>query len=377
MHILYFLITTLMDFKSNKTSRLLENTKIKQNISLYTVDDINIPTIKNLSREILYEGFISIDSVIFLVSTGIIKEKELDSFIQNTIFTAKKILLLRPGVWKFFNIFSTKIDIENITVRKLIEMRNKIFDLDKSQIALSLTRDKILELEKRAQNKLVLMEDKKNKAYLHMIKALYKSRDGEDGLAVNLSKERFEFYRENVILSKEQIQEAKIFINLGGAIFSPALLLPLCRRLTIYKKKEIVKKSISAFLEPLDILHETIVNRSFMDKKKQIIEYLISCLKMRNNNFRQKIDNAFYYRSILIEHFIRENGIDDELYKTLDAHQEKEIKKIIYIFENMDEYQIRHVIVHDRRILELYLNYLCDGQETTKNKLFNIFTDQL
>ncbi|EEQ82835.1 hypothetical protein NCER_100410 [Vairimorpha ceranae BRL01] len=238
MHILYFLITTLMDFKSNKTSRLLENTKIKQNISLYTVDDINIPTIKNLSREILYEGFISIDSVIFLVSTGIIKEKELDSFIQNTIFTAKKILLLRPGVWKFFNIFSTKIDIENITVRKLIEMRNKIFDLDKSQIALSLTRDKILELEKRAQNKLVLMEDKKNKAYLHMIKALYKSRDGEDGLAVNLSKERFEFYRENVILSKEQIQEAKIFINLGGTIFSPALLLPLCRRLTIYKKKK-------------------------------------------------------------------------------------------------------------------------------------------
>ncbi|KAK6089166.1 hypothetical protein P3W45_001854 [Vairimorpha bombi] len=341
MNILYLLFSTLLDYKPEKSSRLIENTKEDPHIvSLYTVDDINIPAIKNLSREILYEGFIAIDSVIFLVETNIIREKDLEKFVKETVLSAKKLLLLRPDIRKYFDNFSTNIDINNKYIKKLLQMRNKVFELDKSQIAMSITRDQIRQLENRINSELVLIEDNKENAYIRMIKALSDSRYGEDGLNVNLSKERFEFYRENVTLSKEQIIESKISLNLGGSIFGPSLLLNLIKRLTIQNKREIVKRSVSSFLEPLKILHENSINRSFMDKKKQIIEFLINCLEIRNGTYRQKVDEAFYNRSILIEHFIQENGAEDDLFKTLDELQEEEIKKLIYIFENMTEEQM-------------------------------------
>ncbi|KAK6089514.1 hypothetical protein P3W45_001513 [Vairimorpha bombi] len=374
MNILYLLFSTLLDYKPEKSSRLIENTKEDPHIvSLYTVDDINIPAIKNLSREILYEGFIAIDSVIFLVETNIIREKDLEKFVKETVLSAKKLLLLRPDIRKYFDNFSTNIDINNKYIKKLLQMRNKVFELDKSQIAMSITRDQIRQLENRINSELVLIEDNKENAYIRMIKALSDSRYGEDGLNVNLSKERFEFYRENVTLSKEQIIESKISLNLGGSIFGPSLLLNLIKRLTIQNKREIVKRSVSSFLEPLKILHENSINRSFMDKKKQIIEFLINCLEIRNGTYRQKVDEAFYNRSILIEHFIQENGAEDDLFKTLDELQEEEIKKLIYIFENMTEEQMGSVIIHDRRLEEKYLNYLCDGQDSSKVKLFDLF----
>ncbi|WUR02760.1 uncharacterized protein VNE69_02279 [Vairimorpha necatrix] len=373
MNTIYLLITTFLSYKPNKSIRLIEDTKVKRNISLYTIDDMNIPPVKNLSREILYESFIAIDSIVFLVSVGVIKEKELENFLQKTVLQAKKLLIIKPEVRKFFNNFSNTVKLDNQYLKNMLNLRNKYFELDKSQIAQSITRDRILELDSRIQNKLVLVEDNKDKSYIRMIQALCKSKDGEDGLAVNLLKERFEFYRENIDLSKSQIYESKISLNLGGAIFSPALLLNLCKKLTIYKKKDLVKKTISSFLESIKILHVNTINRSFMDKKKQIIEYLISCLELRQNIYREKIDEAFYHRSILIEHFIRENGNDKDLYKTLDKFQEEEIKKLIFIFENMNEDNMQRVILHESRILEYYLNYLCDYQESTKNKLLDLF----
>ncbi|EOB13497.1 hypothetical protein NBO_70g0005 [Nosema bombycis CQ1] len=110
-----------------------------------------------------------------------------------------------------------------------------------------------------------------------------------------------------------------------------------------------------------------------MDKKKSIIEFLINCLEIRNSQYRESIDNAFYQRSLLIEDYSKENENGDKIYKIMDKLQEEEIKKLIYIFENIKEDQLGTCLLNNPELITKYLNYLCDGQESSKKKLLELF----
>ncbi|EOB13496.1 hypothetical protein NBO_70g0004, partial [Nosema bombycis CQ1] len=228
-----------------KTSmRLVEINKPQgKTVSMYTLDDIALPSVRNLSREILYEGFVSLDSILFLLETQILTSAELTNFLNETVLTAKKISLEDPYVFEYFTNFSTKVDCKDKKIKNLIEKRNKIFEKDKSQIALILTKNKIESFKKRITTNLLLYDDKKDDEYIRMVQDLANSRYGDDGVSVNLAKERFEFYRESVNLSQTQIDEAKISLNLGGSIFSPSLLAVMTKKITIADKRDVIKES--------------------------------------------------------------------------------------------------------------------------------------
>lgn len=335
------------------------------------MDDISIPSIRNLGREVLYEGFVSLDAILFLLETNILTSSNLKDFLTDTVLTARKMLLKDSSVFKYFLNFSTKVDCKDKKIKTLLERRNKIFDSDKSQIALSLTKERIEILRKRITSSLLLFDDKKEREYLRMVYDLSNSRYGDDGVSVNLAKERFEFYRENVSLTESQIEEAKISLNLGGSIFSPSLLFQITKGITIPEKREIIKKSLISIFEPLKILKKSIINRSFMDRKKEIIDFLINCLEIRTGQYRASVDEAFYHRSVLIGIYLKDGENNDDMYKILDRLQEEEIKKMIFIFENLKEEHLKMCLVTDPVLVDKYLNYLCDGQDSSKNKLLD------
>ncbi|KAF9761825.1 hypothetical protein NGRA_2401 [Nosema granulosis] len=371
MNILSLILSTLYEYnKEMNTLRLVESNG-KKTVSMYTMDDTAIPSVHNLGREVLYEGFVSLDTILFLLETKILTNSNLNSFLEDTVLKARRMLLKDASVFKYFLNFSTKVDCKDKKIRTLLERRNSILDSDKSQIALVLTKERIQDLNKRLTTDLLLFDDKKEKEYLRMVYDLSGSRYGDDGVSVNLSKERFEFYRENVALTVSQIEEAKISLNLGGSIFSPSLLAQLTKGITIPDKRDVLKKSLIAIFEPLHILKKNIVNRSFMDKKKEIIDFLINCLEIRTGQYRESVDNAFYHRSLLIGFYLKDNENGDEMYKILDRLQEEAIKKLIFVFENLKEKHLGVCLVDDPELIERYLNYLCDGQDSSKSKLLN------
>lgn len=371
MYNIIYLLYTLLNLNPKKFSNLIEP---KEHEILTHNNEINKRlTIQNLSREILYESLISIDSIIFLLETNAILIKDLETFIKATIFETKKLLLKRPNVFLQFSNFSTKVEAPNSLIKQILKIRNKLFELDKSQIALLLTKQKFTELKSRIDVDLTLYDDQKENEYLRMIKSIFSSKNSEDGIQINLSKEKYEFYRENIDLTKQQIFDSKVSLNLGGSIFDPALLTTLIKKMTVQNKREIVKKTILSFFEPLLLLKRSTDNKTFIEKKKQILEFLSNCLEIKNSKYTALLDNAFYMRSKLIEYYVKENVNDEQFFKFLDILQERQIKKMIYCFENMTDKQLKYFLVPSKRMIELYLNYICDGQDSSKEKLFKLF----
>jgi hypothetical protein len=337
-------------------------------------DDVHVAIPDNPNKEILYESFIPVDAIIFISEMNSLSKGVYDDLINKTVMEAKDLLLSDPANFHAFDNYATKVTGENKRLKGALELRNRYLNADKSLIARGLVMEEHKKLRGHIEEtELGLKREDSDEKYRRMMDRLYGAKYADDGVYMAIQRERREFYRSRVNIAPDEAQDARISLSLGGPIFVPGLLAAVLRSLNIGNKTEMVTSALRDILAPVEELHLLLMHRSCTERKDLILSFLASCLHRRTDVFKEKIDRGYETRSKMLGLYLRNDGSAADKLKLLDELQEKEIKRLIVLYENMDD---RHLFIRlNRAIIEAYARWLDDGQRESEKKLREFFKE--
>ncbi|KAM0672374.1 hypothetical protein OCOL_000592 [Ordospora colligata] len=333
----------------------------------------------NLNREILYEGFISIESVVFISEMNQFDLGMLEMFIKKTVLAVKSILVENPDA---FYLFSDNSGIANESrnvgidekLAEALNERNKYFEKDKSMIAKNLWLDKYNALKTRIAGKdLNIHYEDQNKEYLKMMERLTNAKYQDDGVSRAIRREMFEFYKEKVPMSVSRVLDSRISLSIGGPIFAPGILISLLRQLDVPNKSEMTNEIVAKLLAPTEELITRMQKKSFPERKALVLDFLQSCLMRKESIFRDKIDKAFEERTKILELYLKNDKSPQDKLKAFDKLQEKEICSLQFVFKNIEEEDL--VLRLDKLVIEAYTGILESGQAYAKDTLYELFKE--
>ncbi|TBU19654.1 hypothetical protein CWI42_011280 [Ordospora colligata] len=333
----------------------------------------------NLNREILYEGFISIESVVFISEMNQFDLGMLEMFIKKTVLAVKSILVENPDA---FYLFSDNSGIANESrnvgidekLAEALNERNKYFEKDKSMIAKNLWLDKYNALKTRIAGKdLNIHYEDQNKEYLKMMERLTNAKYQDDGVSRAIRREMFEFYKEKVPMSVSRVLDSRISLSIGGPIFAPGILISLLRQLEVPNKSEMTNEIVAKLLAPTEELITRMQKKSFPERKALVLDFLQSCLMRKESIFRDKIDKAFEERTKILELYLKNDKSPQDKLKAFDKLQEKEICSLQFVFKNIEEEDL--VLRLDKLVIEAYTGILESGQAYAKDTLYELFKE--
>nr|AGE96047.1 hypothetical protein ECU01_1340 [Encephalitozoon cuniculi] len=331
-------------------------------------------TSTNLNREILYEGFISIDSMVFISEMNQFSRELLEEFIRKTVFVAKELLFEDPSAFSRFNSCLEKSDYTEEKLRNALELRNQYFNSDKSMIGKELSMEKYKALISRTNGKLPRLHyEDKDEEYLRMMERLINSKHEDDGIHKAIRRETAEFYSDRAEIPKSLVLDSRISLSIGGSVFAPGILVDLIKKLNVPNISELINRMIPRLLAPSEELISRMHLKSFTEKKSLVVDFLYSCLERRDGPFKEKIDRAFEERTKILEVYLKGDPRAQQKLQVLDKLQEDEINKLIFVFRNVEEDGL--VFRIDRPVVEAYISLLEDAQRPAKEALYNLFME--
>ncbi|ADM10990.1 uncharacterized protein Eint_011280 [Encephalitozoon intestinalis ATCC 50506] len=333
---------------------------------------ISIPI--NLNREILYESFISVDSMVFIFEMNQFTEESLEEFIKKTVFTAEELLLENPSVFDKFNNYLEEVDGVEKKLKDALELRNKYFANDRSLIGRNLSAKKYKSLHSRTNGHLPrLYYENKDKEYLQMMKRLISAKYEEDGMYKAINREMAEFYGERTEIPKSFVLDSRVSLSIGGSIFSPGILADLFRRLSVPNVSEMINRTVPRLLAPVEDLVSKIHLKTSTEKRSQVLDFLYSCLERKDSPFKEKIDRAFEERTKILEIYLKGDPKARQKLQILDKLQEDEISKLIFVFRNIEDDDLSLRI--DKPVVKTYIDLLENNQKSTKELLYSMFME--
>jgi len=335
----------------------------------------------NLNREILYESFVSIESVVFISEMNQFDLGMLDMFIKRTVLAVKSILIEDPAAFYLFAedagtglANGARSAGMNEKLAQALDERNKYFTKDKSMIARNLWLDKYNALKARITGKeLDIHYEDQNKEYLKMMERLTNAKRQDDGVSRAIRREMFEFYKEKVPMSVSRVLDSRISLSIGGPIFSPNVLVSLLRQLDVPNKPEMTNEIVAKLLAPSEKLITMMQKKSFPERKALVLDFLQSCLMRRESIFRDRIDKAFEERTKILELYLKNDKSPEDKLKAFDKLQEKEICSLQFVFKNIEEEDL--VLRLDKLVIEAYTGILESGQASAKDMLYELFKE--
>ncbi|AFN82462.1 hypothetical protein EROM_011180 [Encephalitozoon romaleae SJ-2008] len=332
--------------------------------------DMAIPT--NLNREILYESFISINSLVFICEMNQFTDELMEEFVKKTVFVAKELLVENPSAFNQFNNYLTKVDGVGRDLKDALELRNKYFNNDRSMIGRELSAQKYKELRSRANGRLPrLYYEDKDEEYLQMMKRLMSAKHGDDGIHKAINREMAEFYGEKTEISKTLVLDSRISLSIGGSIFAPGIFANLIRSLSIPNISEIINRAVPRLIAPCEDLISKMHLKSSTERRSLVLDFLYGCLKRKNGPFKEKIDKAFEERTKILDIYLKGDPKAQKKLQILDKFQEDEINKLLFVFKNIKDDDLALRI--DRAVVEAYIDFLENNQVSAKENLYGLF----
>ncbi|KAI5169642.1 hypothetical protein PAEPH01_0879 [Pancytospora epiphaga] len=342
-------------------------------------------SISNIKQQILYEYYMNIDSIVFLIGAYNLTKKELDSII-GLVLTAKKLILKdNKTIEQIGNLSSiTRGDSE---VRELLKRRKSILKGDKSFISVNIIKkaqknmlerikglSEIIKLKTATDalntyregviaNISITLNPARDHEYKDMMHRLKQIVYENGPIGKQLKHEKEEFYKKYENIEPAKIQNIKISLSLGGFIINPHVFSELVAGLNIVDKEERVRKWVGDMMRAAEELELRIQTKSFIEKKRILKEYLESFFNPKHGN----VDNILELRSEIFKTLFKsEKELGLGIWK-----QEAYIRSMIWVIGNIrkDEWMIRC----NKEITEDYTIFLLTEQQEDKKQLFTHF----
>jgi hypothetical protein len=313
-------------------------------------------------KVILYESYIPIDALTFIIGTEKMSKSEVNKVV-GSILEAKQSILTNPeNAAKVFNLSETINEKE--AMKSLIYKRLNLIKNDKSLIFNELIRnkhDEILKCADKVKNK-KLKDPGLNRRYKEMVHRIYEAI--YDNLDINevLTREKDELYRDFARgITKSEIKKARISLSLGSSIFYLPMLVNLISKINVKDKDKFIRDWANIFFDPIEKLAISTSSKNFIEQKYIVKEFI------KNGIEPGPANNAFEARTIIIKAF----DLDNSQIRDLSNRQNKENSKILKIVENMTE--IPWIVKYNKEIKEDMITYLLTMQPSDKKKLLNHF----
>lgn len=331
---------------------------------------VTAPT--NLNREILYESFISIDSMVFVSEMNQFSSETLEDFIKKTVLVAKTLLLESPECFDQFSNYQDRVSSSDKRLRSALELRNKYFNADKSSIGRELTMEKYKALRSRVgAGPPGLYYEDEDRRYVQMMSRLMSAKYEDHGIYRAIARETGEFYGEKIKVPDSLALDSRVSLSIGGSIFVPGLLLALMKELNIPNKQGFISNALPRILGPSSELVSRMHLKSPTERRETILEFLQSCLRRKEGEFKAKIDEGFEERTKILETYLDGDPESQEKLRVLDRLQEEEINKLISVFRSVDEEDL--VLRLDKSVTEAYGDLLNYGQKSARALLYDLF----
>jgi hypothetical protein len=334
-------------------------------------DNTYIAVPDNLNREVLYESFIPVDALIFILETSSLSRSAYEDLIRKTVIEVKGLLCADFANFHLLDNYALKPETRNRRLRAALETRNKYLENDKSLIAKGLVMEKYRQLAERVRNTEFVPKRDSDERYSQMMERLYDVMYADDGIYVAIQREKREFYRDNADVMPKEALDARTSLSLGGSVFMPGLLAAVLKSLNVAGKAEMIARALGDILAPIEELHSLAMHKSCTERRDLILSFLNSCLYRRTDVFKEKIDRGYETRSRILGLYLR--GADDVAGKLqlLDELQENEIRRLINLYENMREKDLYLRV--DKAVVEAYSRWLDDGQRESERRLRKLF----
>lgn len=275
----------------------------------------------------------------------------------------------------------------HLSIKKNIELRNILFEKDKSQIAKKIYVKKLQNLKKSVQklrneeliDKLELDNPlKKDIKYKKMVSNLYKVVISKENFVKSLKREITEFiqsFEKNITMTDEDLRDLMMFVNLGGNFVDPRLLIYIVRELMIPNKKRFIEKIANSLLKPIDTLTMYTRYKNCSEKKDALKRFLCNSMKNTPSNLKNQMDEAFKSRSYLLEKYLKDDPEDvrEKKLKDLDNFQDKTTKKVYEKVKLLDSEKIDLFFIFNKDLLDAYVRFLLNGTKKDKASLIKFF----
>lgn len=347
------------------------------------------PTDAEIAEFIFYESFVSLDSLLFIVEiNGLDREATID-FVQKTVLVAKNYILAQidkqsiSDILRGFSTFNGTISTTNKSLQAAFSFRNKFFEEDSSQIAKTLfltDRERmLLNIPKEMKMKIDKnFRERIDKKYITMISTLHAVLKENGNLVQSINRERKEFmkeFKEKKPITKEEILDLKICVNLGGSIFSPNILLSMLAEITIPSKNEYIEQKINVLLKPVLEMEFYTRHKTNVERKDEVLKFLKACLEGSDWIYKTLLDDAFHVRTSIMEFYLKNDRQEKILQKekALDILQEKIIINLIERIDNLDEENFANFLIISPEIIKDYVTFLQERQEKAERILVEKF----
>lgn len=328
----------------------------------------------NLNRELLYESFISMNSMVFISEMNQFGQDFLEDFIRRTVFVAKELLLEDPGNLYQFDNYQEKVNYQEARLKSALELRNQYFNSDRSMIARELSAEKYKALKSRVHGKLPsLYHEDEDEKYIRMMARLMSAKHEDDGIYRAIQREAAEFYGEKAKIPKSLVLDSNVSLSIGGSVFAPGILASLVKELNVPNISELIGMAVPKLLAPSEELVSKIHLKSFTERKSIILGFLQGCLERKDGPFKDKIDKAFEERTKILEVYLRGDQKAQEKLQILDRLQENEINKLLFVFRNIEERDL--ILRVDKPVIEAYINLLGHDQKSARESLYGLFSE--
>ncbi len=216
------------------------------------------------------------------------------------------------------------------------------------------------------KEKNVIKDFNRDKEYRRMIFRLKSAIEEKKNLSRILKEEKEEFYRNFVKYDKAEIFKAKIEISLGSYIISTSMLGYVFSKINIPDRDLKIREWMYKIMKNVENIELRIGTKSAIEKKFIIKNLLEDCLDKKN----EELNELFDLRSnILLKAFNSEEKL-----KEINLKQEKHIKYLISIVENMKNED--WIIKYNKDIVEDFIKYLLTNLKQDKNKLLKHFINK-
>ena len=291
-----------------------------------------------------------------------------------------------------FSNFSTKMDVKNESLTIALQKRNKLFNEDASQISINLYKSNLEELKnlvgKLNNAELVNILDikdmkKKNQKYVKLVKALRRAIIETDNLTKAINRELREFVYEFV--SKASVPETKDFIdtktlfNLGGTIIAPNIFIQMARDIFTVDRDKLIERAVKRILAPLSALELYIRYKSNVEKKEEIVKFMLACLEKRNSIFYDEIDEAFKARSMILNLYFKNEDFSksENMLEKIDKYQENFAEELKSKVVEMKEDVLANFFIVNDDVIKCYTDLIRNGTKENQVKLMKIFAKKL
>lgn len=351
---------------------------------------------------IVFSAPIVLDNLVFLSHLQGISEATLRKTVREVADESTKKLkqVIKKENAEFAEEIDTYLRDLSKEYNRYLPKRNKLFEKDLStqtadaqKVQVTKTREKIQSYTPSTYSQLrkyiiKLLDTKEQEKkdlwhkYTSIVTRAIKAMQRQEAVtsAMDAAKRDFSVEIKRILLNSEvniksfYLERARL--NLGGAIYTPGLLIQILSKIDTEDRDAFAKKLVSSLLQPVLLLKTKLSSLIPEEAKAEVIKFVQASIGTTHvYSLKEMVDSAYNLRSDSICRITKRNPKKKEIIQRIDKIQTENSSRMLETFQSAPAALFRDFIILDTHLAEIYTELAVQGgtDERKKNMLSKVF----